>query len=68
MKKVFLTLACVSFLAFSITSCEKTCTCTTTNSSEYIPDSTFEGKIKGKCADLDSKVEQGGFTVETTCK
>ena len=65
MKKVFLTLACVSFLAFSITSCEKTCTCTTTI--DGVDMGTVETKAK-KCADLESESTLVGITTKVACK
>lgn len=66
MKKVFLTLAVVAFVA-SLASCKKTCTCTTaTNGVEEMV--VEMDAVGGGCADMNTTMTVGDITTTTTCE
>ena len=65
MKKVFLTLAVVAFVA-SLASCKKTCTCVTeTNGVEEM---VVEMEAIGGCAEMNTSMTIGDMTTTTTCE
>ena len=67
MKKIFLALTCISFLVLSVTSCEKTCTCTT--SIGGIPVDTQEKTIKkGKCSELNEQTTRNNVPADVVCE
>ena len=68
MKKVFLALACVGFLALSFTSCEKTCTCTTTLGDQIVGKPTEQTIKKGKCSELNGPTTIAGVAGKITCE
>lgn len=68
MKKVFLVLAAVVTVV-SFSACKKTCTCIGYLDGKEVPNSKFEGEIKGKCADLNKSEEVPGVgKVEYKCE
>lgn len=67
MKKVFLTLAVVAFVA-SLASCSKTCTCTTY--APGVPDVVVEDVDPqgGKCSDMNTVMEVAGEKMGVECE
>ena len=67
MKKIFLALIGVSFLALSVTSCEKTCTCTTSIGGVAVGDPQEKTMKKGKCDELNETIELKGVPADVVC-
>lgn len=63
MKKLVVVFAVA--LLFGATACKKTCNCVT--KVDGVETMKFEGEVKGKCADLNTKITLDGMTSETTC-
>lgn len=65
MKKTFGILAVAALFCIGATSCEKECTCTTTQDGQVVNTATVKAK---KCTDAESTSTAGGMTVTVKCK
>ena len=62
MKKAFLVLACVSFLAVTATSCKKTCVCTDKDGNDYTEELGVISELNKTQCDLLDDFSLGMFT------
>ena len=67
MKKVFLTLAAIAVVA-CLSSCKKTCNCTTYAAGEVVQTSEVNPPSSGKCSDMNTVVEILGSKTGLECR